>query len=121
MINEVRCLKCNSIIDLSERDKKIKTKGIKEGYDKFKEEFNKLKARIQVLETFDTNIITKAKEQGYKQATADFINDCKRRLKDVSQKDCLFPFAGQEFRNKIIKMFNLLEEELKQILVEKNE
>jgi len=24
MINEVRCSKCNSIIDLSERDKKIK-------------------------------------------------------------------------------------------------
>jgi hypothetical protein len=47
-----------------------------------------------------------------KQSIEDnFFKDCIRRLSSCSEKDGLFPFAGQEFRNYIIKMFKLLQKE----------
>lgn len=48
----------------------------------------------------------------FKESRKTFIEDCKRRLSSCKEKDGLFPFAGQEYRNNIIKMFEKLEEEV---------
>jgi hypothetical protein len=47
--------------------------GIRQGKEQANIEIEKLKARLKVLESFDTSMITKAKEQ----ATADFIKSLK--------------------------------------------
>ena len=47
-----------------------------------------------------------------KHAQKKLIDNMIARLSTVSREDVLFPFAGQEFRDKIIEMLNIVKGEI---------
>lgn len=46
-----------------------------------------------------------------KEGKIELLNNWIDRLKTVKREDCIFPLAGQEFRNKVIEFIN--EEKIK--------